>query len=68
MPQNYSGRVTVILVVLFGSLACIFSPVLEHVFHPSENITTWLNLKPGIDMVGGTSLVYQIKTAPRRTL
>lgn len=64
MPQTYSGRVITILVVLFGSLACIFSPVLEHVFHPSEHITTWLNLKPGIDMVGGTSLVYQIKTAP----
>lgn len=64
MPQTYSGRVIAILVVLFGSLACIFSPVLEHVFHPSEHITTWLNLKPGIDMVGGTSLVYQIKTAP----
>jgi SecD/SecF fusion protein len=64
MPQNYSGRITMILVVLLGSLACIFSPVLEHLFHPSEKITTYLKLKPGIDMVGGTSLVYQIKTAP----
>jgi len=67
MPQTYSGRVTVILLVLFGSLACIFSPVLEHLFHPSEKITTYLKLKPGIDMVGGTSLVYQIKTAPGST-
>ena len=64
MPQNYSGRVATILVVLIGSLACIFSPVLERLFHPHEHITTYLNLKPGIDMVGGTSLVYQIKTAP----
>ena len=39
MPQNYSGRVTVILVVLLGSLAIIFSPVLEKLFHPHEQIT-----------------------------
>ena len=64
MSQNYSGRVAVILVVLFGSLALIFSPVFEKLFHPQKQITQWINLKPGIDMVGGTSLVYQIKTAP----
>ena len=64
MPQNYSGRLTVVLVVLFGSLALIFSPVLEKLFHPHEQITQWTKLKPGIDMVGGTSLVYQIKSAP----
>jgi SecD/SecF fusion protein len=61
MSQNYSGRVTVVLIVLFGTLALIFSPVLEKLFHPHEEITRWVNLKPGIDMVGGTSLVYQIK-------
>lgn len=64
MPQQYSGRIAVILVVLFGSLAIIFSPVLEKLIHPHEHITQWIKLKPGIDMVGGTSLVYQIKTAP----
>ena len=64
MPQNYSGRVTLVLVVFFGSLAIIFSPVLEKLFHPHEKITQWVKLKPGIDMVGGTSLVYQIKTLP----
>jgi SecD/SecF fusion protein len=64
MPQNYSGRVLVILVVLLGSLAVIFSPVMEKVFHPHEQITQWVKLKPGIEMVGGTSLVYQIKVAP----
>src|SRR5690242_10123541 len=64
MPQQYSGRIAVILLVLFGSLAIIFSPVLEKLFHPHEQITQWIKLKPGIDMVGGTSLVYQIKTAP----
>jgi SecD/SecF fusion protein len=61
MSQNYSGRVALILVVLFGSLACIFSPVLEKLTHPKEKITSWIALRPGIDMVGGTSLVYQIK-------
>ena len=64
MPQQYSGRIAVILLVLFGSLAIIFSPVLEKLFHPHEQVTQWIKLKPGIDMVGGTSLVYQIKTAP----
>src|SRR5215469_3121966 len=64
MSQNYAGRVIVILVVLFGSLALIFSPVLQKLFHPHEKIDQWIALKPGIDMVGGTSLVYQIKTAP----
>jgi len=63
MPQNYSGRVAVILVMLLGSLALIFSPVLEKAFHWHAQITKWVNLKPGIDMVGGTSLVYQIKPA-----
>jgi SecD/SecF fusion protein len=64
MPQNYSGRVITILIVLLGSLAVIFSPVLEKLFHPHEPINQWIKLKPGIDMVGGTSLVYQIKVAP----
>jgi SecD/SecF fusion protein len=64
MPQSYSGRVLIVLLVLLGSLAMIFSPVLEKIAHPHNTITRWINLKPGIDMVGGTSLVYQIKTAP----
>jgi SecD/SecF fusion protein len=64
MPQNYSGRVLTILIVFLGALAVIFSPVLEKLFHPHEQVTQWVKLKPGIDMVGGTSLVYQIKVAP----
>src|SRR4051812_20901586 len=51
MPKNYTGRITLILVVLFLALWAIF---------PSGNIKK-PNLKPGIDMVGGTSLLYQIK-------
>jgi SecD/SecF fusion protein len=67
MQQNYTGRVGLVLLVLFGCLAMIFSPVLEKLFHPKEEITQWINLKPGIDMVGGTSLVYQIKKPPGNT-
>ena len=54
MNQNYSGRVTIILLVLFGALYCIF---------PRGNLTK-PNLKPGIDMAGGTSLLYEIKEPP----
>jgi preprotein translocase subunit SecD len=51
MPTNYSGRVITILVVLFAALWAIF---------PSFNLKK-PDLKPGIDMVGGTSLLYEIK-------
>src|SRR3954465_15568272 len=64
MPQNHSGRLITILIVLIVALVVIFSPALEKLFHPHEEITQWIRLKPGIDMVGGTSLVYQIKVPP----
>ncbi|HMB95398.1 MAG TPA: protein translocase subunit SecD, partial [Tepidisphaeraceae bacterium] len=51
MPTNISGRVTLILAVLFLALWAIF---------PSGNLKH-PDLKPGIDMVGGTSLLYEIK-------
>jgi SecD/SecF fusion protein len=54
MPKNYSGRIITILFVLLGSLWAIF---------PSGNLKK-PDLKPGIDMVGGTSLLYQIKPGP----
>lgn len=54
MPKNYTGRVILILVVLVTALALIFPK--GNIFKP--------NLKPGIDMVGGTSLLYQIKPPP----
>ena len=54
MHQNYSGRVAIILIVLFGALFCIFP--WGNFKHP--------NLKPGIDMAGGTSLLYEIKEPP----
>ncbi len=48
MQTKQSGRVIFILLVLATALLSIFR----------------LGLKPGIDMVGGTSLLYQIKTPP----
>lgn len=51
MPTQISGRVTLILAVLFFSLWMIFPT--GNPFKP--------DLKPGIDMVGGTSLLYEIK-------
>ncbi|HEV2292901.1 MAG TPA: protein translocase subunit SecD [Tepidisphaeraceae bacterium] len=50
MPTNYSGRVITIVVVLLAALWAIFPS-----FNPKRP-----DLKPGIDMVGGTSLLYEI--------
>ena len=51
MPTNHFGRVTLIVAVLVFALWFIFPQ--GNIFHP--------NLKPGIDMVGGTSLLYEIE-------
>jgi SecD/SecF fusion protein len=51
MPTNLSGRITVILLVTFAALWSIF---------PTFDLRN-PDLKPGIDMVGGTSLLYEIK-------
>ena len=52
MPTNISGRVGLIVAVVILALWAIFPS--GNIFKPS--------LKPGIDMVGGTSLLYEIKT------
>lgn len=61
MSENHAQRASVVLLFLLLALAAIFSPVLDKAFHWKKPITQWLNLKPGIDMVGGTSLLYEIK-------
>ncbi|HZK82369.1 MAG TPA: hypothetical protein VFC46_14910, partial [Humisphaera sp.] len=61
MHEHHKFRLAFIGAVLFGALAIVFSPVLLKLRHPSEKLTQIVNLKPGIDMVGGTSLVYEIK-------
>lgn len=59
--ENNGLRITVVLVMFFGSLAMVFSPLIQKVLHPGEKVADYVNLKRGIDMVGGTSLVYEIK-------
>jgi len=68
MPQNYAGRVTTIIVVLLiglfgipGVQDGIFSA--KKFFNPSVPFNDKLNLKPGIDIAGGTSLLL-IKQPP----
>jgi SecD/SecF fusion protein len=51
MPTNHFGRITFVVAVLLCALWFIFPQ--GNIFHP--------NLKPGIDMVGGTSLLYEIE-------
>src|SRR5512133_445584 len=55
MPQNYSGRFTLIALVLIVFVYAIF---------PIGTTSPIPNLKPGIDMKGGTSLLYEIKVPP----
>ena len=69
MPQNYGGRLVFILAVL---LVCIFGfpgcgggivktgSLLKSGVPASQK----LNLKPGIDIAGGVSLLYEIKAPP----
>ena len=64
MPTNYAGRITLILVVLWAALSLIFPsvpPSMFWFFKPTQPISLAPNLRPGIDMVGGTSLLYEIK-------
>src|SRR5688572_20531649 len=60
MPQNYTGRVLVILAVVLAALWAIFPKPLD-LFRSDLTWGEKLNLKPGIDMQGGTSLLYEIK-------
>src|SRR5213082_34634 len=64
MPTNYTGRVLLILITLWAALSLIFPTVPGSgfwLFHPMQTVSFSPNLKPGIDMVGGTSLLYEIK-------
>src|SRR5205814_2955796 len=59
MPTNYTGRVLLILGVLLVAVYCIIP--FQSVFDRNLTFGEKLGLKPGIDMVGGTSLLYEIK-------
>src|SRR3954469_15108683 len=56
MLTHFTGRLTLILFVIVGALWMIFPGAFKGRFKP--------DLKPGIDMVGGTSLLYEIKQPP----
>jgi SecD/SecF fusion protein len=67
MSQNYAGRVTLIIVVLLVGLFGI-PYITDGIFSvkpltPEKPLIS-LNLRPGIDIAGGTSLVYEIKPPP----
>jgi SecD/SecF fusion protein len=62
MPTNISGRVTLILLVLAAAFILIFPP--GKIADSSIPWSQKHDLRPGIDMVGGTSLLYEIKTPP----
>jgi SecD/SecF fusion protein len=64
MPTNYSGRVALIVGILLLFLWAIFPSapkILIKPFKPETEVSFRPDLKPGIDMVGGTSLLYEIK-------
>jgi SecD/SecF fusion protein len=53
MPKQLTGRVLLILAVLFSCLYILFPFAFKGSFKP--------NIRPGIDMVGGSSLLYELK-------
>ena len=67
MPTNYSGRITLICTVLILSLLAIFWGPPSRLFDPHLTVIQKTNLRPGIDMVGGVSLVYAIQAPTIRT-
>jgi len=61
MPTNYSGRITLIFTVLFVALLAIFWGPPSRLVNPHLSAIQKTDLRPGIDMVGGVSLVYAIQ-------
>lgn len=59
MPQNYFGRILLILAITLLAALAIVPP--GSLFDSSVPWSKKLNLKPGIDMAGGTKLIYEIK-------
>jgi preprotein translocase subunit SecD len=60
MPTNYTGRIITIIVVVLAALWAIFPSPLN-LFRSDLSWGQKIALKPGIDMQGGTSLLYEIK-------
>ncbi len=66
MPTAYTGRVLLIVFVMYVAICSLFPRAPFSVFLPLSNepVSMEHNLRPGIDMVGGTSLVYEIVPPP----
>src|SRR3954467_660270 len=60
MPQRYTGRVVLIAAVVLLALWMVF-PSPSKLFDKNLTFSQKTELRPGIDMVGGTSLLYEIK-------
>ncbi|MGN6725463.1 MAG: protein translocase subunit SecD [Tepidisphaeraceae bacterium] len=64
MPTTYTNRVLTILLVLWVAVSAVYQRVpgsLFWLFDPTGPVSFQHSLRPGIDMVGGTSLTYEIK-------
>ncbi len=61
MPTNYSSRVTLIVSIIVLWLLAIFWGPPSRLVNPHLTLIQKTNLRPGIDMVGGVSLVYAIQ-------
>lgn len=66
MPTSYSGRVTLIVTVVILALLAVFWGPPSRFFNHNLTLIQKTNLRPGIDMVGGVSLIYSIQ-APGNT-
>ena len=64
MPTTYSSRVLIILLTLVICLFLIFGVPSARLFDPHLTLIQKTNLKPGIDMVGGVRLIYEIQASP----
>src|SRR5262249_26504796 len=63
MTYNHSGRLWLIVAVVYVALSFIFqsAPPSLFWFRDPTKVSFKPALEPGIDMVGGTSLTYDIK-------
>src|SRR3982750_329586 len=69
MPTNIAGRLTTIVIVTLVFLAAIFAPLIQHPSWTFDRNIPFIRktaIRPGIDMVGGTSLLYEIRVPADR--
>ncbi len=62
MPTTYSNRISLIASIIVLSLLAIFWGPPSRLFNPNLTLIQKTDLRPGIDMVGGVSLVYSIQS------